>query len=176
MFKKAICIVIFSFVALFLFSCAKVSGSITDELDDGPTSEQIVNTLVTAAPSPDGYQTVDEDYISRMNFGEKYTNLLDAVADWCIVTSKRHEVNADMIGVFRLKSSADIPLAASVINEYLAAQRQRMATAYSGYAPDQIPKIDNAEVTRCGNYFLVTFLEESREDAVEDMFEDMLEG
>ena len=176
MYKKTLCIVIFSFIALFLFSCAKVSGSITEELDEHPTSEQIVNALVTAAPSADGYQTVDEDYISRMNFGEKYSSLIDAVEDWCIVTSKRPEVNADLIGVFRLKNSSQIPLAASVINEYLGAQKQRMTTSYSGYAPDQIPKIENAEITRCGNYFLVTFLEESREDAVEDMFEDMLEG
>ena len=175
MIKKILCIIVFSFVALTLFSCAKVSGSISDGVDGRLTSEEIVNSLVSASPSGDGYQTVDVDYISRMNFGDDYAVLADALADWCVVTSARPEVNADIIGVFRLQNSADVPLAARVINEYVAAQKQRMASTFSSYAPSQMPKIDNAEVTRCGNYFLVTFLDEAREDAAEEMFEDILD-
>lgn len=175
MFKRSLCVIAISLITIFLFSCARVSGSMSEELDGKFTSEELVNAIVAAAPSEDGYQTVEADYINRMNFGENHADLADALADWCIVTSARPEVNADIIGVFRLKSSADIPMVTSVINQYVAAQRQRMSSTFSSYAPAQMPKIENAEVSRCGNYFLVTFLEEGREDAAEELFEDMLE-
>ncbi|MBE6694594.1 MAG: DUF4358 domain-containing protein [Ruminococcaceae bacterium] len=175
MLKKTLCIFISALILLSLISCAEVSRKISDGYRDDVTSEEAVNRIIQAVPSSDGYKTVDSDYISRMNFGDRFGELTDSLADWCVVTSTHPETNADTIGVFHVKNPDSIQLATDVITEYVNAQKLRMSTVFSSYAPAEMPKIDNAEITQCGNYILFTFLEESREEIAEDCFEELIE-
>lgn len=174
MLKKLTPFIIFVFILFSLSSCTSVVGKSPKGYRNDMTAEETVNRITLAVPSANGYKTVDKDYISRANFGDGYEILSQTLSDWCIVTSARPETNADIIGVFHVRESSQAELVEEIIESYVDAQKIRMSSLYSAYAPDEVPKIQNAEVERCGNYILLTFLDGGRDDIAEEEFEDIL--
>lgn len=171
MIRKLICAVIAISILSNIQSCDMRGG---EKYRDDLSAEDIVDEIEDALPSLDGYREVDKDYVSRMNFGDGYEELINAAADWHIVISERSEANADTIGVFRIRESSGLGGALSAVETYLSAQKLRLGTSFANYVATEQPKIDNAKVKVCGNYILFTILERNRSDVAERTFEDMI--
>lgn len=143
--------------------------------DDVQTSALGV-TITKALPVGDGWATVNDGYISSSEWGEDYQVLLDAVSDYCIQISEQSDMNIDELGVFHVTSSGDVSKVKAIVETYVSAKKLRMTSLLESYNPDELPKLDAAKVTVCGNYILYTILSASDTSAAHSAFESALKA
>lgn len=142
-----------------------------DEYRDDLTSAQVMEKIKTAIPSEEGYRQVSESYISASMWGENYTVLLENITDHCIIVSEKSDVNIDEVGVFHVKDSAKVAELKAIVEAYVEGQTLRFRDLLISYNPDELPKLDEAEVEVCGNYIYYSILSEARTEAAENAFE-----
>jgi len=82
-------------------------------------------------------------------------------------------VNIDEYGVFK---AADEKEAASVKAAAEGYLRFRLDTWMREYMPEELPKLENAQVKVCGSYVLYAILDEDAAQAVFDAFEAALKA
>ena len=139
---------------LLLSAVACDSGSWRDDL----TAESLSVTLKSALTAQGGWSTVSGEYISPSSWGEDYAEYLALVSDYTIVISAESDMNVDELGIFRVKDAKDAAKIKSFAEAYLTAHKLRMAPLLESYNQAELPKLDCAEVTVCGNYVLYTIL------------------
>lgn len=137
-------------------------------------SEAVTNAIVAALPASDGYKAVENDYISASDWGENYTDLLDALSDHSILLSAKQDSNVDEIGVFHIKEGGDRSKALAVVKEYVTVKQTRLRSLLESYNPGELPKVENGKVTVCGEYILYTILGDSETATAHRAFEDAL--
>lgn len=77
--------------------------------------------------------------------------------DHCILYSVRVE-DISEIGVFFASDEKDVKDIAEDCKRYIENIKEDKRAFISSYAPDQLPKLDKAEVRICGNYVMYTVL------------------
>lgn len=159
-------------VLLLLTALTACSG---EKYRDDLTSAEIMETVKTAIPSEEGYRQVSDGYISASTWGESYTVLLENTTDHCIIVSEESDMNIDEVGVFRVKSSARVEDLKAIVEAYVEGQTLRYRDLLASYNPDELPKLDEAEVEVCGNYIYYSILSEVRTEAAKDAFEGAVE-
>lgn len=156
----ALCMILTAFTACY--------GS---KYRDDLTSAQVMEQIKTAIPSEEGYRQVSDAYISASTWGDQYTVLLENVHDYCIIVSEKSDVNIDEVGVFHVKDSAKVEQLKAIIETYVEGQALRFRDLLASYNPDELPKLEEAEVEVCGNYIYYSILSEARTELAENAFE-----
>ena len=141
---------------------------------DDLTSASLSTTVKTALPAGDGWNTVSDDYISPSAWGEDYADYLALVTDYVITISAESDMNVDEIGVFHVKNAKDASKIKDFAEKYLEAKKLRMAPLLESYNQAELPKLDCAEVTVCGNYILYTILNAEDTTVAHSAFEKAL--
>ncbi|MBQ9779915.1 MAG: DUF4358 domain-containing protein [Clostridia bacterium] len=162
-------ILLLSLAVIMILSLLTACGG--DEYRDDLTSAQVMEKIKTAIPSEEGYRQVSESYISASMWGENYTVLLENITDHCIIVSEKSDVNIDEVGVFHVKDSAKVAELKAIVEAYVEGQTLRFRDLLISYNPDELPKLDEAEVEVCGNYIYYSILSEARTEAAENAFE-----
>lgn len=163
-------------LCLCMLSCAVLAGCSRETYTNALTSSEVSMELLAALP--DGgksFLRMEADYISESRFGERYEELLSrCYTSSVILTALDVSVSADQIGVFHANNEADAEIVLEIIEEYVATETRKLSSQYEGYAPDQVSKLDNAQVKICGTYILYTFLSEADTEIVQNAFEEAL--
>lgn len=162
-------------LALMLTLCAFTAcdgGNWRDDL----TSASLTTTVKAALPAGDGWDTVSDDYVSPSAWGEDYADYLELVSDYVITISAESDMNVDEIGIFHVKDAKDLSKIKSFTEKYLEAKKLRMAPLLESYNQAELPKLDCAEITVCGNYLLYTILGAEDTTAAHSAFEKALKA
>ena len=72
----------------------------------------------------------------------------------------------DEVHVLHARTSSEAKELADECREYIDEKREDTRAFVSSYAPDQVPKLDSAEVRRFGNYVVCVILDRETADAV----------
>ena len=136
-----------------------------------------LNDMVTAAlPEGDGRASVSDDYISPSAWGENYGDYMAKVEDHRITLSAESDMNVDEMGIFHAGNAKDAAKIKSFTQKYLEGKKLRMAPLLESYNQAELPKLDCAKVTVCGNYVLYTILSAEDTTAAHTAFETALKG
>ena len=166
-------ILLLSLTLLMILSLLTACGG--NKYRDDLTSAQVMDSIKAAIPSEEGYRQVSDAYISASMWGENYTVLLENVHDYCIIVSEKSDVNIDEVGVFHVKDSAKVAELKAIVEAYVEGQTLRFRDLLVSYNPDELPKLDEAEVEVCGNYIYYSILSEARTEAAQNAFEQAIE-
>ena len=169
-FRALFCLLLALCMTLPMVACD--SGDWRDDL----TAAQVCNAVTNALPAGDGWRTVSENYISPSSWGEDYADYLELVSDYVITISAESDMNVDEIGIFHVKDAKDISKIKSFTEKYLEAKKLRMAPLLESYNQAELPKLDCAEITVCGNYLLYTILGAEDTTAAHSAFEKALKA
>ena len=155
-----------------LLSCVSCEGSQVwrDDLSVSALSTEILDAL----PVEDGWDVVSDDYISPSAWGEDFADYLELVSDHRITVSAESDMNVDEIGIFYVKNAKDANQIKKFVERYLEANKLRMTPLLESYNQDELPKLDCADVSVCGNYVLYTILNASDTTTAHSTFEKTL--
>ncbi len=162
-------------LALLLLVTA-LSSCYASKYRDDLTSVRVMDQIKAAIPAEEGYRQVSDGYISASTWGENYTILLENTTDHCIIVSEKSDVNIDEVGVFHVKDSAQVEALKAIVETYVEGQTLRFRDLLASYNPDELPKLEEAEVEVCGNYIYYSILSEERTEAAKTAFENALKA
>lgn len=140
------------------------------------TAEQVMNTVLAAIPSEEGYRQVSDGYISSSTWGESYQALLDKAPDRYIVISEKSDMNINEVGVIHVTNASDVSEVKAVVEAFVEGQKLRYQSLLESYNPDELPKLEEAEVEVCGNYIFYSILTASDTDKALTAFEDAVKA
>ena len=162
-----------SVLMLLLFAVSCGGGS---QWKDDLTTDALCSGVQAALPAGAGWDSVSEDYISPSTWGEDYTLLLADGILHTIVVSSESDMNIDEIGVFHVKDKGDVKAVKTIVETYLEAKKERMASLLEAYNQAELPKLDCAKVTVCGNYVFYTILNAEDTTAAHNTCKDLLKA
>ena len=169
MMKKILLLSLALFMILSIFTACD-GNKYRDDL----TSVQLMEQIKAAIPAEEGYRQVSDAYISASMWGEKYTSLLENTSDHCIIVSEKSDMNIDEVGVFHVKDSAKVEEMKAIVETYVEGQTLRFQDLLASYNPDELPKLEEAEVEVCGNYIYYSILSEERTEQAQNAFKNAL--
>lgn len=143
---------------------------------DDLTAASLTATIKSSLPAGDGWDTVSDDYVSPSAWGEDYADYLSLVTDYVITVSAESDMNVDEMGIFHAGNAKDAAKIKSFTQKYLEGKKLRMAPLLESYNQAELPKLDCAKVTVCGNYVLYTILSAEDTTAAHTAFETALKG
>ena len=145
-------------LCVILLICCTVSCQGSGEWRTDLSTDSLVSTIQAALPAGDGWETVSNDYISPSAWGERDTQLLADGITHTIVVSSESDMNIDEIGIFRAENAKDAAKIKGIVNDYLEAKKLHMTPLLQSYNQAELPKLDCAEITMCGQYVFYTVL------------------
>lgn len=137
-------IIILAVIATSLPSCSKKSSF----ADDVPC-DKISKAAHDAVDSTQEYGEHTADYI-RLYFDEGF--------DSASVTYSLNTNDINEIGVFHGESEEQAKEIEEACREYLRDIREEQRAFIASYAPEELPKLDGAQVRRYGNYVIYAIL------------------
>ena len=144
---------IFLVTALLLCLCFYACSKVAEYRDDVDTSD-----ILKGAPhnvrSADDYAEYDDDFIEFF-FGE-----MQASRDHTLLYSvEQNDINE--IGAFHAATEDEALEFYEKTAEYISEMQSTQRAFIASYAPDELPKLDAAEVRRYGNYVVYAILPEA---------------
>ncbi|MBQ9783183.1 MAG: DUF4358 domain-containing protein [Clostridia bacterium] len=133
---------------LLLLSCSKS----TAYADDVPCAE-LADTVEDQLPVDFGYETFGGDHL-RYYFSD--TKVHD---DVCLRYSARSE-DINEFGIFHTPDEASRAEIKQLTEAYLEQLRSDQSAFIASYAPDELPKLERAEVRTFGNYTVYGILDD----------------
>ena len=134
------------YIAIFALMLCLMTGCGSQESSD-PSCADILNSF--REMTEDGFDTVyvsgDSEY--EDNYDNMYAIKRDLIDDGGIIYTEKGGL-ADEVSLFHLKDSADVKIAKEKLEDRLATRRNQ----FSGYKPEEVYKLDNAEIMVKGNY------------------------
>ena len=117
--------------------------------------------------SADDYAEYDDDFVEFF-FGD-----MIAERDHTVVYSKeQNDINE--VGIFHAESASDALEIYEKATEYIREMKETQRAFIASYAPEELPKLDSAEVRRYGNYVIYAILSEADSDSFFEHVEDTL--
>lgn len=131
-------------------NCADLGGQMTDSLDDG------------------------QEYLEfDSNHREFYFDDTEEYDDcYLVYSSDTNDINE--IGVFHAPNGDEAKELFETCRDYIEDMQENSRSFIASYAPEELPKLDNAEVRRFGNYVIYTILPEDKAEAVFEKVEESL--
>ena len=154
---------------LLLLVCCTLLGSCsktTAYTDDLPCSE-LMDAVEDQIPVDFGYETFGGDHI-RYYFED--TELPD---DSCLRYSVRSE-DINEFGIFHAPDEAAKEEIKHLTERYLEQLKADQSAFIASYAPEELPKLENAEVKTFGNYVAYAILSDENRKLVFDTIEKKL--
>ncbi len=136
-------------VCMLLTGCAQRA---TDYTDDLPCAE-IMDTVEEQIPVNFGYETFGGEHVT-MYFED--TKLSD---DRCLRYSVLSE-NINEVGIFHTESKEEQKAMEDLCEAYLKELLEEKRAFIASYAPEELPKLENAEVRSFGQYTVYAILDE----------------
>lgn len=155
--------VLFLTVALPILSSCKKETSYTDDL----SCAEIMDAVEDQIPVNFGYETFGGDHM-RYYFEE--TPLPD---DHCLRYSVMND-DINEVGIFHSPDGKSEEEVFRLTEAYLATLREEKQAFIGSYAPEELPKLNDAEVRRFGNYTVYAILSEEDRKLVFETVEKML--
>ena len=135
------------------------------------TAAQLMNDLAEAVPSEAGYRAVERDYLAS-NLGDDAKLIEQHVTDWDVRVSDRSDAHPDQIMILHVNDASDqLPAVTDAVHRYGEILQTRSRDYFRMYAPEEVSKLDNLSVKVCGNYILLTVLNEQQTAKAHAAFE-----
>ena len=157
--KKFICMILL--ICLSLCACSRSDYS--DDFSCTELSEHIRDTL------GDGQEYTEFDSTHREFYFEDSDDYDDCSL---IYSTDTNDINE--IGVFHAQSADAADDIAENCREYIDDMKENSRAFISSYAPAELPKLDNAEVRRFGNYVVYTILPPDRSTPIFHTLKELL--
>ncbi len=145
--KKTIALLLF----LTALSGALVSCNQKPAYADGVPCSGLTDAVIQALPSSSGYSAYGRDQIE---FFFEDTKIPD---DYSLIYSTA-SADIDEIGVFHAPDAASAAELQSIVQRYIDDMRLTQTSFIASYAPEELPKLENAEVKLFGNYVVYIIL------------------
>ncbi|MBE6596170.1 MAG: DUF4358 domain-containing protein [Ruminococcaceae bacterium] len=142
--KRAIILLLSLLLALTLTSCSSKKYS------DGISCRELSESLI--GDDTEDYSRYGEDYLDFFFDGAALCD------DFEIIYST--EVNdIDELGIFHLAEGSDPEELSALAESYLSEMREGKSAFIGSYAPEELPKLERAEVRRFGNYVIYAIMD-----------------
>ncbi len=159
--KKIIRILILSISLLILNSCSRVVYADSIKcIDMGENLKAVLNEKTEYTQFDRSHPDITLDIDGEYD---------DFYAVYSTDTS-----DIDEIGIFHSKSKDDAEDIAEECREYIDDMKENSKSFISSYAPNELPKLENATVRRFGNYVVYTVLDGDTADAVFESIKETL--
>ncbi|MBE6667532.1 MAG: DUF4358 domain-containing protein [Ruminococcaceae bacterium] len=142
--KKLIIFLSLIAIASILTACGK------DGYSDSVLCRDILESSKEKAPVDMGYGSFDDDY--------KKAYFDSTLFEDCDIRYSLLAEDINEFGVFRAKDKKNAKSLYGNVRDYLSELKTDKRAFIESYAPEQIPKLDNAEVRRYGNYVVYAIL------------------
>ena len=139
-------------------------GGGNDAVDPGFDN---VVAAVEGAVSTDGMAQMDANYIENM------FKLITDDYEQALVMATNVGTTIDEFGLFKGADSAQAEELHTAVNDYL---KLRLDAWMPEYLPDELPKLQNAQVWTSGNYVFYAILSEDAKTAASSAFEGCFEA
>lgn len=154
-------ILILTLCFLLLCSCAK--NEVTVEYKNDVDVEQIA-TKIIETNSLTSLTKADEGWVA-LNIPVD-TSLCESSVVYISITGE-----SNLFGIFKATSVENADKVLEMSNKYLDSLE---ANWMSEYAPEELPKVQNAIAMKCGNYVSFIILEDNLRDSAENTIVEML--
>lgn len=144
-----------------LVSCSR--QTYTDTLSCGDLGEEIITAL------GDGQEYLDYDSLHREYYFEDTEEYDDCRL---IYSSDTNDINE--IGIFHAPDAGKAAELEETCRDYIKGLREDSRDFIASYAPEELPKLDGAQVRRYGNYVVYTVLPSQSTEDVLSLVEEML--
>lgn len=145
--------IIITLVLLSLSSCSRLGYA--DNVDCSEIGKGALDTLDDDME----YAEFDKTHL------ELYFDDTDEYDD-CYTVYSTDTGDINEIGVFHATSKDNANELAEECREYIEDLQENSRAFISSYAPDELPKLDSAQVRRFGNYVVYTVLDDESADAI----------
>ena len=141
----------YSFLFLILVAILLFSGCATEKYKDDVECKALVLSVTDQMPSELDFRELDE------SFREFYFEGADGFDD-CYIAYSADSEDISEIGVFHAVSDEAAEKIEGVCYEYINDLSQNSRAFIASYAPEELTKLDGAEVRRYGRYVVYTVL------------------
>ena len=145
-FKKALSILILALVLSFP-SCQK------REYSDTLSCYDLCEAVIAAEDDVGEYEAYGEDYLE---YFLDNTSLHD---DFRIIYSRESE-DIDELGIFHADSKEKTDELLAVVEKHISSYQKDQRSFIASYAPEELSKLDNAEIKVFGNYVVYAIMDE----------------
>ena len=150
---KKLFIVAALFFCLGLYACSQ-AAEYRNDLD----TEDILKGAPHTVRSADDYATYDDELVEFF-FGD-----MPASRDHTVLYSIEQN-DIDEVGVFRAENESEALEIYEKATAYIREMQETQRAFIASYAPEELPKLDSAEVRRYGDYVVYAILSEGDSDA-----------
>ena len=157
---------IFVIAALLFCVCFYACAKATEYRDDLDT-EDILKGAPHGVRRADDYAEYDDDFVEFL-FGS-----LASSRDHTVIYS-RDQNDINEVGVFHAESEDESLEFYEKATEYISEMRDTQRAFIASYAPEELPKLDNAEVRRYGKYVVYAVLSTDDSEALFSHIENTL--
>lgn len=157
-----------AFFALFLLSLfCSCSGEKAEKYADNVTCRSITEAVEKAVTVDSGYAIYGENQIDLM------LSTAEKPSDSSIIYSLLSE-DINEFGVFKASDEKEAKRIFEDCENYLETMKDEQSAFIASYAPNELPKLQKAEVRRFGNYVAVAILSDSDRQKAFETVENML--
>ncbi len=146
-----------------LFGCSEKEPNYADNL----SCAELMDTLEKQIPVPFGYETYTPDQVRY------YFESTEAHDDVCLRYSKQSE-NINELGIFHTSDRESRQALEAVIDRYLEGMQEDQGAFVASYAPEELPKLEQATYRSFGNYTVYVILDEKDQELVFETVEKLL--
>ncbi len=174
--KKIIMIILVLMITVGLFAACGGSGGSSSQSStmDESNSSSGSDTSDTQSSGSDDAQDADKsiddvanEIIDALGFNDmmsvtpsvvevQHKIYTDEIADEAVVYLHATGIIADEIFILKLKDGADVDKLIDGMGAYII---DRIGQ-YEGYAPEEVPKLENAQIVQKGNYIMMLIAED----------------
>ena len=159
--KKSIIALIISLSIVILPSCARMSYA------DDVACEDIGDSIKTSLDESTEYSLFDRAHIDKnLDVSGEYDDF------YAIYSTDTNDI--DEIGIFHAPTKEDAEDMAEACRDYVEDMQEDSRAFIASYAPEELPKLDDAQVRRFGNYVVYTVLPEDTANAVFESIKEAL--
>ena len=155
------------FAIIICLSMLSLTACTQGDYSNAARCSDIADSVKLSLSDGQEYENYDSSHI-KYNFED--TSLQD---DACIFYSvDSSDINE--VGIFHGAKEDDIDELTAIIENYLRDMRENQRAFIESYAPNEIPKLEDARVYIFGNYIVYTILPSDQRDAAIDEIEKIL--
>ncbi len=121
---------------------------------DDVSAQTVAHAAVDAIGSIDDYMDGTSNYYSYYFENEQAAALVDD----CRLMFHKVETNVNELGVFRVANGGDTAAVEQMVQNYLEEQTEYLRSFAKNYSPEDMTKIDNADVKVMGCYVICYIL------------------
>ena len=158
--KKTKIIIAVMLAILFLSSCSRLGYA--DDVACSDVGKSMIENLDDSLE----YAKFDDTHVELYFDSDEYDDC------YTIYSTDTNDINE--FGVFHATSKESADELSEECKEYIEDMQENSRAFISSYAPEELPKLDGAQVRRFGNYVVYTVLDDEKADTVFESIKEKL--